>query len=900
MPWSGQWVTAALGVGIEPGPRDPGSPMAVPELVGMALRDNPKRAHLLVSTVLGKHLPADPRLVYGSGRLLGALVADRLTGRDSDIAAAGGSLLRSALATEEPGKDSRRLVELCDRHRGAGQPPPGALVLGYAETATGLGHCVAESLAADYLQSTRRLVAGYQPAAGFDEEHSHASRHLLLPADPQLLAGAGPLVLVDDELSTGQTVLNTIEALHRTWPRQRYLVATLVDLRSAADRARLDLGAERLGAQIDVVALASGQLRVPDGALATGRHLAAQQLAAEQRAAQQLVPAPGPGHRARIGPVLTGPAELAESGRHGFAAGSQGAFERASAQLARVLAARLREFRAGTQLEPAPDGGHRSARAGTRRRILVLGCEELMYAPLRIGTELAFELEDWASVRYSSTTRSPVVAVDDPGYAIRNRLSFPSQDDPADGPGPRFAYNVAASPPGERFSDIVLVTDTDLSDHYGPTGLVGQLASVTDHLQIVRLPACPPPPPTGTRRTGAALRAPAGQPLPDPLTGPGFGSYPAADVAWLLTDLSGAALEAPTEEREEAIQSGGAHYSESLPQEYQPTEEYRQLFADALAESAHRLAHAVGVVTELVLDRRGPGAVLASLARAGTPVGVLMRRWAQYAHGIELPHYSVSIVRGRGIDELALAYLARHHDPADVVFVDGWTGKGAITRELADAVTELNRAWWPAGGGFSPELAVLADPGGCVPVYGTREDYLIPSACLNSTVSGLVSRTVLNADLIGPGQYHGAKFYAELAAADVSQTFIDAITGQFPAVAAAVARDWPVLRDSDRRPTWAGWQSVRRISQDYGIGDENLVKPGVGETTRVLLRRVPWKILVRAGEDARLRHVLLLARQRGVPVEYVDGLAFSCVGLIHPRFSRAAAGRAGAEAGARS
>lgn len=502
----------------------------------------------------------------------------------------------------------------------------------------------------------------------------------------------------------------------------------------------------------------------------------------------------------------------------------------------------------------------------------MLGSEELMYAPLRIAAALADELEGWATVRYSTTTRSPVVAVDDPGYAIRNRLSFPSSDeaaDPAGDPGARYAYNVAGPGPDQGFSDIVLVTDTDLAEHHGPTGLVGRLAAVTDHLQIVRLPTY--------------------RPLPAPLTGPDFGSYPAADVAWLLTDLSGVALEAPTEEREEAIQSGGAHYAESLPHEYQPSAEYRQLFTDTLAESADRLAHAVGVVTELVLDRRGPGVVLASLARAGTPVGVLMRRWARFAHGLELPHYSVSIVRGRGIDELALAYLARHHDPADVMFIDGWTGKGAITRELAAAVAGVNQAWWPAGGGFSAELAVLADPGSCVPIYGTREDYLIPSACLNSTVSGLVSRTVLNAELIGPGQFHGAKFYAELADADVSVDFIDAVTARFAAVAEAVARDWPVLRESDRRPTWAGWQSVRQLNEQYGVGDENLVKPGVGETTRVLLRRVPWKVLIRTGDAEKLHHVLLLARQRGVPVESVDGLAFSCVGLIHPRFSRGTA-----------
>ncbi|MDQ1739176.1 MAG: hypothetical protein QOE53_828 [Pseudonocardiales bacterium] len=879
VPWSGDWVAGALGVAIESEPQESGSPLTVPDLVGMALRRNPRRAHLLVSTVLGKHLPADPRLVYGAGRLLGALAADRLAGRPTDIGAAGGGLLRSALTAADPAEDSRRLIELCDRHRAAGHPADGALVLGYAETATALGHCVAESLAADYLQSTRRRVAGYQPVAAFDEEHSHATRHLLLPADPGLLAGPGPLVLVDDELSTGQTALNTIQALHRSWPRQRYLIAALVDLRSAADRDRLHRAAERLGVEIDVVALASGQLRIPADAVAVGQQLAARQPEAPPRSER----------RARVSPVLTAPVELAESGWHGFPAGSQAGFEGASAQLARELADRLRD----QPREPEGRPDHRAADGP--RRILVLGCEELMYAPLRLAADLAGELEPVATVRYSSTTRSPVVAVDDPGYAIRNRLSFPSQDsqdEPADpDAAPRFVYNVAGRVPEERFSDIVLVTDTDLSGHYGATGLVGQLASVTDHLQIVQLPARPP---AAHRSVGAAK--PPAQRLPDPLTGPAFGSYPAADVSWLLTDLSGVALEAPTEEREEAIQSGGAHYAESLPQEYQPSAEYRQLFADALADSAHRLAHAVGVVTELVLDRRGPGVVLASLARAGTPVGVLMRRWARYAHGTELPHYSVSIVRGRGIDELALAYLARHHDPADVMFVDGWTGKGAITRELADAVAGVNRAWWPAGGGFSAELAVLADPGSCVPIYGTREDYLIPSACLNATVSGLVSRTVLNAALIGPGQYHGAKFYAELAGADVSLDFIDAITGQFPAVAEAVARDWPVLRDSDRRPTWAGWQGVRRLSEQYGIDDQNLIKPGVGETTRVLLRRVPWKILIRAEDAGRLHHVLLLARQRGVPVEHVDGLAFSCVGLIHPRFSRATAGRASVEA----
>ncbi|MBE7187227.1 RNA-binding protein, partial [Jatrophihabitans endophyticus] len=86
------------------------------------------------------------------------------------------------------------------------------------------------------------------------------------------------------------------------------------------------------------------------------------------------------------------------------------------------------------------------------------------------------------------------------------------------------------------------------------------------------------------------------------------------------------------------------------------------------------------------------------------------------------------------------------------------------------------------------------------------------------------------------------------------------------------------------------------IAAEYGIDDVTLVKPGVGETTRVLLRRVPWAVLVRAGEPDALAHVRLLAERRGVPVHEVEGLAYRCVGLIHPRFTRGATGSTGTAA----
>ncbi|HWU20524.1 MAG TPA: cysteine protease StiP family protein [Nocardioides sp.] len=358
-----------------------------------------------------------------------------------------------------------------------------------------------------------------------------------------------------------------------------------------------------------------------------------------------------------------------------------------------------------------------------------------------------------------------------------------------------------------------------------------------------------------------------------------FGSYPAEDVTWLLTDLSGVDLERDTDERERAIQSG-THYSEMLPVEYQPDAAYLDLFAQALEVSADRVATAVGVVGELIHRRptaAGRPPVLVSLARAGTPIGVLLRRYLAAAHGLDVAHYTISIIRGRGIDEVALAHILEAHPAAAVVFVDGWTGKGAIQRELTAAVGDWVRDH-PEHADLDPTLAVLADPGGCTTLYGTRDDFLIPSACLNSTVSGLVSRTVYRQDLIGSGMFHGAKFYAEWADEDLSCHFVDTIAARFAGVRETIAAE---VAGHDGGPvTWAGQQVVEALAAEHGITDINLVKPGVGETTRVLLRRVPWKVLVNPERLEDLRHVVALAQARGVPVVPTEGLPYSCVGLI--------------------
>lgn len=331
-------------------------------------------------------------------------------------------------------------------------------------------------------------------------------------------------------------------------------------------------------------------------------------------------------------------------------------------------------------------------------------------------------------------------------------------------------------------------------------------------------------------------------------------SYPKEDVTLLLKDVTGMISPLDTSDREHAIQSG-VHYSEMLPLEYKPSDEYMRLYKLALSSNAKRTACAAATLAEQIYSNGKR--VLVSLARAGTPIGILIRRYIKKKYNLSVPHYTISIIRGRGIDKNAISYILERHAAKDVQFIDGWTGKGAIASTLAEALRNTS---------LSAELGVLSDPAGVTPLCGTREDFLIPSACLNATVSGLFSRTILNDKLIGETDFHGAVYYSELESEDVSMEFINEVERHM------VPGDIP-------GSAW-GAKEAFEIAQNEGICDMNFLKPGIGETTRVLLRRVPHKILIAKEDDPDIYHILRLASEKSVPVQIYPLKNYRAAGII--------------------
>lgn len=328
-------------------------------------------------------------------------------------------------------------------------------------------------------------------------------------------------------------------------------------------------------------------------------------------------------------------------------------------------------------------------------------------------------------------------------------------------------------------------------------------------------------------------------------------SYPAEDAELLLKDITGLVEPLPASVREKYIQSG-THYCEMLPLEYTPSPMYMEAYQQALAAYSRATALAVGTLAEKLYLSKGKELVIVSLARAGIPIGILLRRYLLKKYGVSVKHYSVSIIRGRGIDRNAIRYILARHSPEAVQFIDGWIGKGAILGQLEAALSDHPQ--------LSTELGVVSDPAGLTELCGTHDDILIPSSCLNATVTGLISRTFLRSDIIGPDDFHGAAYYGELAGHDLSADFLSAVEQHFDTSCTAETPPFSGIN---------GREVVKRIAEEYSISDINFIKPGIGEATRVLLRRIPWKIIVNGEHSGapELRHIVQLAEEKGVPCE---------------------------------
>lgn len=335
------------------------------ELFQVAERINPKRSFLFVSGVLGRHIPVRPQDHFAAVSGIVEQIPD--------------TLLTGPL-----------------------------LVMGYAETAVGIGAAVARCVrerqpGADllYLATTRHPVAG-QEWVGFSEGHSHATaHHVMSPAGYGLLSGpAVTLVLVDDETTTGSTFAALFSAVRDGGLQiARVLLLTLTDW-SDGEAARA-ITALCPNIPVDSFCLMHG----------------AWQWTRDTTVALPDIPV--------CNAELSTPAWVPESTPHEL----------------------CRAPRLGLKMEPVNfklPAGLPSITEG--ESVLVIGTGEHVWGPMMLAEHLE---QQGADVRFIATTRSPILG----GDVIRHKVVFPDHYRVG---VPMYLHNVPERPGGR----VIIMTET--------------------------------------------------------------------------------------------------------------------------------------------------------------------------------------------------------------------------------------------------------------------------------------------------------------------------------------------------------------------------------------------------------------------------------------------------------
>lgn len=303
-------------------------------------------------------------------------------------------------------------------------------VIGFAETATAIGAAVSSHLgqAVRYLHTTREQLPGCVPLVEFSEAHSHATEQVLYCRDAQAyLTDTDHLLLAEDEITTGKTILNLVRTLrdrHLLRPNVRITALSIINSMTAQDCATF----EAEGVEWQYLLKLEGKFDAVTFPAKTK--------------------ADTPYSSQEIEPETLSTTEL-ENPRSGVIAG---VYQDACENLAQTIAGKTVRHMA-----------HKGIQSGS---ILVVGTEECMYPALMTGACLEQSLPQF-QVRFHATTRSPICPQHTNDYPLFSRVRLRSCYDKD---RTTFLYNLCT------YACVVILTDTPLSQAQGLCDLYGALA----------------------------------------------------------------------------------------------------------------------------------------------------------------------------------------------------------------------------------------------------------------------------------------------------------------------------------------------------------------------------------------------------------------------------------------
>lgn len=355
--------------------------------ISVAKRENnPKREFLLLNTLQGKHVPSKPIETFEMFNALAENVKNNLSNYSDFVA------------------------------------------IGFAETATAIGLSVGQFLNIPTMQTTRENIENVEYLF-FSEEHSHATEQKIIKNDLDLLLekGVRGILFLEDELTTGNTIINGINIIRNTYKdlNINFAVASIINCMEDEHFKRF----KDNNVECFYCAKYEAKSNIDGIKNIVGKADENYEVISDIKAIED---------------IKISKFEKAYNLRRQFA----------YLDLKNMSEEFVNDFSEDTSLND-----------NENKKILVLGTEEFMY----IGLLFAKKLEDLGNETYfHATTRSPMLPSDDKNYIIKNRQKLRSVYDEN---RTTFIYNL------QKYDEVFIVTDTNNTSesNKGLTDLISAL-----------------------------------------------------------------------------------------------------------------------------------------------------------------------------------------------------------------------------------------------------------------------------------------------------------------------------------------------------------------------------------------------------------------------------------------
>lgn len=361
------------------------------DLVGIARRENNnKRKYLVVNKLQGKHVPVKPSKALEMFGVLADMLAASYSGEK-------------------------------------------LLLVGFAETATAIGAAVAAKMECYYIQTTREVIEGADYLF-FSESHSHATEQKLAKSDIEsVIERIDRIVFVEDEVTTGNTIMNIVEILKKNYKSSKVKYAVASILNGMGEMSEENFRKNGIGMH----------------------YLVKTDHSAYEEAAMK----------------------FSGSGvYHGVLQGKKGAGYSEEKYGNYLNARRIVDSRKYLHFcDELWRNISYNRKEETNRKVLVLGTEEFMFPALYAASKIE---EAGNSVYFHATTRSPILISSEEEYPLHSRFELRSLYD-----SDRVTYIYEL----DRYDCCYIITDAPEKEQIGLDTLISALSvSGNDDIRLVR------------------------------------------------------------------------------------------------------------------------------------------------------------------------------------------------------------------------------------------------------------------------------------------------------------------------------------------------------------------------------------------------------------------------------